>query len=571
MSPSEPDASTPAASTSEASTSEASKPLDFVREKIRADLESGRYASVLTRFPPEPNGYLHIGHAKSICLNFGVAEQFGGRCNLRFDDTNPSTEDPEYVESIQRDVRWLGFDFGEGPLFASDYFERMYELAEDLVRRGKAYVDSSDGEQIRERRGTVTEAGVNSPYRDRPASESLDLLRRMRAGEFEDGSHVLRAKIDMAANNMLMRDPLLFRIRHQHHYRQGDAWCLYPMYDYAHCLEDAFEGITHSLCTLEFENNREVYDWVLDHAGFEAPRPEQTEFARLKLGYTMLSKRRLLKLVEDGHVDGWDDPRMPTLSGLRRRGYTPEAIRAFCERIGVTRTYNVIDVALLEHAQRDDLNHRAPRVMAVLDPLPVVIENYPEGQVEEMEASYWPHDVPKEGSRAVPFSRRLLIERSDFEEDPPAGFRRLAPGREVRLRYGYVVRCERAIKNDAGEVVELRCTYDPDSRGGQPRDGRKIAGTIHWLEADRSISAEVRLYDRLFTSENPDGEERFEDHLNPHSLVTRPGARVEPSLAELAPGSHVQFERHGYFFTDPQESAADSLVFNRTVTLRDTW
>ncbi|MCG8458828.1 MAG: glutamine--tRNA ligase/YqeY domain fusion protein [Holophagales bacterium] len=550
---------------------------DFVREKIRDDLAAGRYGGVVTRFPPEPNGYLHIGHAKSICLNFGVAEEFGGRCHLRFDDTNPTTESSEYVVAIQRDVRWLGFDWGEHLCFASDYFEKMADLAEDLIRAGKAYVDSSTGEEIREGRGSLTEPGTESPYRGRPVAENLELFRRMRAGELEEGSHVLRAKIDMASPNMLMRDPLLYRIRHAHHHRQGDRWPIYPMYDYAHCLEDAIEGVTHSLCTLEFENNRELYDWVLDHVGYAPPRPEQTEFARLNLGYTLMSKRKLLLLVEEGHVAGWDDPRMPTLSGLRRRGYTPEAIRAFCDRVGVARTHNVIDVALLEYSIRDDLNTRAPRVMAVLDPLRVVIENYPEDRSEELEADYWPHDIPKEGSRKVPFGREILIEREDFAEDPPPGFHRLAPGREVRLRYAYFLRCERVIHDDDGRVVELRCTYDPATRGGQAPAGRRPAGrrpagTIHWVSAERSLPAEVRLYDRLFATENPAAAgDEFRRHLNPRSLVVRDRARVEPSLAQLAAGSHVQFERLGYFFTDPEESSPRALVFNRTVTLRDTW
>ncbi|MEO1368374.1 MAG: glutamine--tRNA ligase/YqeY domain fusion protein, partial [Acidobacteriota bacterium] len=517
--------------------------LDFVREKVVADLEAGRYPKVVTRFPPEPNGYLHIGHAKAICLSYGVAEDFDGRYHLRFDDTNPSTEDPEYVDAIQRDIKWLGFDWGEHLYFASDYFGRMYEIAEQLVRDGKAYVDSSSEAEIRERRGTITEPGTDSPDRGRSVEENLDLLGRMKAGEFKDGEHVLRAKIDMASNNMLMRDPLLLRIRHIDHYRQGDKWRVYPMYDFAHCLEDAFEGITHSLCSMEFENNRAIYDWVLDAAGFEHPRPEQTEFARLNLGYTVMSKRKLLRLVREGHVAGWDDPRMPTLSAMRRRGYTPQAIRSFCDLVGVAKSFNIIDVALLEHAVRDDLNHKARRVMAVLDPLPVVVDNFPDGEVEELDASHWPHDVPKEGSRAVPFSRNLVIDRSDFAEDPPPGFFRLSPGAEVRLRYGYVIRCAEVEKDDAGRIVKLHCTYDPETRGGQTPDGRKVQGTIHWLSEPHALDAEIRLYDRLFTSERPDAEENFLDHLNPSSLVVHSRALVEPSLAGAAAGEPVQFER----------------------------
>ncbi len=543
---------------------------DFIRDIVTEDLRSGAHPRVVTRFPPEPNGYLHIGHAKAICLNFGVAEQFGGRCNLRFDDTNPETEDMEYVESIQRDIRWLGFDWQDRLYFASDYFERFHEVAVHLIRTGKAYVDSSSEAEIRERRGTISEPGRNSPYRERSVEENLDLFERMRAGEFDDGAHVLRAKIDMAANNMLMRDPLLFRIRKAHHYRRGEQWCIFPMYDYAHCLEDAIEGITHSLCTLEFENNRELYDWVIDNAPVPS-RPHQYEFARLNLSYTVMSKRKLLQLVNEGRVAGWDDPRMPTLSGLRRRGVTAEAVRAFCDRIGVAKTHNVIDLAQLEFAIRDDLNPRVRRVLAVLEPLKVVIENYPEGEVEQLEAPYYPHDVPKEGSRRLPFSRVLYVERGDFQEEPPAGWFRLAPGAEVRLRYAYLVRCVGVVKNDAGEVVELRCTYDPQSRGGQAADGRKVQGTLHWVCAEHSLPAQVRLYDRLFLHENPGtGGEDFRDHLNPESLTVLRGSRVEPSLAVARPGESFQFERQGYFTVDP-DSTAEALVFNRTVTLRDTW
>ena len=544
---------------------------DFIRDMIREDLAAGKHQQVVTRFPPEPNGYLHIGHSKAICLNFGIAQEMDGRCHLRFDDTNPETEDPEFVASIQRDVQWLGFDWGENLYFASDYFERMAELAEKLIRKGKAYVDRSTLEEIRERRGTVTEPGVPGPGRDRSVKENLELFRQMRDGELDDGAAVLRAKIDLSADNMQMRDPVLYRIRKAHHYRQGDKWCIYPMYDYAHCLEDAFEGVTHSLCTLEFENNRELYDWVIRETEIEPPVPRQTEFARLNLGYTVMSKRKLLRLVNDGHVDGWNDPRMPTLAGMRRRGYTPEAIRNFCTRVGVARNENLIDIGLLEFSVRDDLNHRAPRVMAVLDPLKVVIENYPEGETEWLEASYWPHDVPKEGSRKIPFSRELWIERGDFMEEPVKGFHRLAPGREVRLRYGYFVKCERVIKDDDGNVVELRCTYDPETRGGNAPDGRKVKGTIHWLSADEAVRVEARVYDRLFRAERPEAEGDFLDNLNPDSLSINGHAYVEPSLADAEPGSHFQFERLGYFFVDPELSKPGALVFNRTVTLRDTW
>lgn len=543
---------------------------DFVRDLVRSDLETGKHTSVVTRFPPEPNGYLHIGHAKSICLNFGVAEEFGGRCHLRFDDTNPATESDEYVQSIQRDVRWLGFDWGEHLYHASDYFPKMYEYAEHLIREGKAYVDSLNTEEIREYRGTVGEPGKESPYRNRSVEENLDLFRRMRAGEFEDGTHVLRAKIDMAANNMLMRDPLLFRIRKMHHYRTGDGWPIYPMYDYAHCLEDALEQVTHSLCTLEFENNRELYDWVIENTPVPS-RPRQYEFARLNLNYTVMSKRKLLQLVQEGHVTGWDDPRMLTLSGLRRRGYTPSSIRAFCERVGVAKTHNVIDMALLEFSIRDDLNLKVQRVLGVLRPLKVVIENYPEDQVEELEAPYYPRDVPKEGSRHLPFSREIYIEQDDFMEEPTKGYFRLAPGREVRLRYAYIIRCVDVVKNGAGDVVEVRCTYDPETRGGNTSDGRRVKGTVHWVSAAHAVTAEVRLYDRLFTAENPGtGDTDFLDQLNPHSLQVLSGCRLEPGLASAKPGDAFQFERQGYFTVD-QDSTPDALVFNRTVTLRDTW
>jgi len=555
----------------------ATKPagLDFVRTIVAADNAKGTYdGRVGTRFPPEPNGFLHVGHATSICLNFGVAAENSGTCNLRFDDTNPTTEDMTYAESIETDVRWLGFEWNN-ERYASDYFEQLYEWAEQLVKDGKAYVDSLSEDEIREYRGTVTEAGRESPHRDRSAEENLELLRGMRAGEFEDGTHVLRAKIDMAHPNMKMRDPVLYRIRHAHHYRTGDDWCIYPMYDYAHPLSDAIEEITHSLCTLEFENNRAIYDWLIDNVDTGA-RPRQYEFARLNLDYTVMSKRRLLGMVEEGHVDGWDDPRMPTLTGMRRRGITPESIRLFCKLIGIAKSDSRVDIGKLEYAIREDLNQKAPRVMCVLRPLRVVITNYPEGESEELEAPYWPHDVPKEGSRTVPFSRELYIERTDFMEDPPKGFFRLAPGREVRLRYGYFIKCEEVIKDNTGEVVELRCTYDLETRGGSAPDGRKVKGTIHWVSAEQSVPVEVRLYDRLFRVANPDeaatteGKD-FTDFLNPDSRITIADARLEPAVAGAEPATHFQFERQGYFFTDPVESKDGSLVFNRVVMLRDTW
>jgi glutaminyl-tRNA synthetase len=546
---------------------------DFLREKVAADVASGRFGRpVHTRFPPEPNGYLHIGHAKSICLNFGVAREFGGRCNLRFDDTNPTTEDLRYVEVIREDVRWLGFAWDE-ERFASDYFERLYEIAEALVRAGKAYVDSASEEAIREGRGTVTVPGTPSPDRDRSVEENLDLLRRMRAGEFPDGAHVLRARIDLAHPNMLMRDPLLLRIRHAAHYRRGTDWCLYPLYDFAHGLSDAFEGITHSFCTLEFKDNRELYDWLVREAGFDRP-PEQTEFARLELDYTVLSKRKLLRLVSEGHVTGWDDPRMPTIAGLRRRGITPEAIRAFADTIGVARSDARIELATFEHAVRDDLNLRVPRVMAVARPLKLVITNYPEELVETLDAPLYPHDVPLTGSRPVPFSRELWIERDDFMEDPPKKFFRLAPGREVRLRYGYLVTCTGVVKDASGELVEVHCTYDSATRGGDAPDGRRVQGTIHWVSARHALDCELRLYDRLFAVADPDALPEGQDFtaaLNPESLVTVGGAKVEPSVAEDLPGSRYQFERTGYFISDPVDSRPGALVFNRTVALRDSW
>ncbi len=545
---------------------------DFLREKVAVAVASGRFGRPIhTRFPPEPNGYLHIGHAKSICLNFGIAAEFAGSCNLRFDDTNPTTEDVRYVDAIRDDVRWLGFEWDE-ERFASDYFERLYDIAEGLIRAGKAYVDSQSEEAIREGRGTVTAPGAPSPYRDRPVEENLDLLRRMRAGEFPDGAHVLRARIDMAHPNMLMRDPLLLRIRHAAHYRRGSDWCIYPLYDFAHGLSDAFEGITHSFCTLEFKDNRELYDWLVREAGFERP-PEQTEFARLELDYTVLSKRKLLKLVNDGHVTGWDDPRMPTLAGLRRRGVTPEAIRAFADKIGVARSDARIELATFEYAVRDDLNMRVPRVMAVTRPLKLVLTNYPAGQVETFDAPLYPHDVPKTGSRPVPFGRELWIERDDFMESAPKKFFRLTPGREVRLRYGYLVTCTGVVKDASGEVVEVHATYDPATRGGDAPDGRRVQGTIHWVSARHALGCELRLYDRLFAVPDPDALPEGRDFisaLNPQSLVTLRGV-VEPSVAAEPPGMRYQFERVGYFVSDPVDSREGAPVFNRTVGLRDSW
>ena len=545
---------------------------DFIRDIVAADVASGRFGRpVKTRFPPEPNGFLHIGHAKSICLNFGIANEFGGKCNLRFDDTNPFTEDIRYVEAIKEDVQWLGFHW-DGEFYASDYFERLYEFAELLVKAGKAYVDSESEEQIREGRGTVTSPGRASAYRDRTVDENLDLLRRMRAGEFPDGAHVLRAKIDLGHPNMIMRDPLLLRIRHAPHYRRGTDWCIYPLYDFAHGLSDAIEGITHSLCTLEFKDNNDIYRWLLSEVGFERP-PEQTEFARLEIDYTVLSKRKLLRLVTEGHVAGWDDPRMPTLAGLRRRGVTPEAIRAFADTIGVARKDARVELPTFEHAVRDDLNMRVPRVLCVVKPLRVVLTNYPEGEVEWLDASYYPHDVPRTGSRKVPFSRELYLDRDDFMEDPPKKFFRLAPGREVRLRYGYFITCDEVVKDAAGEIVELRCTYDPATRGGDAPDGRKVQGTIHWVSASHALDCELRLYDRLFSIPDPDAVEEGKDFisaLNPESLVVVTGAKIEPSVADEPAGSRYQFERTGYFISDP-DSKPGALVFNRTVGLRDSW
>jgi glutaminyl-tRNA synthetase len=548
-------------------------PSNFIRTIIAQDLKDNKNEGrVATRFPPEPNGYLHIGHAKSICLNFGVAaENKGGTCNLRFDDTNPSKEEVEYVESIKEDVRWLGFHWGDRLFYASDYFEPLYQHAVQLIKAGKAYVCSLSPDEIRESRGTLTEPGRNSPYRDRSVEENLDLFQRMRAGEFRDGDHVLRAKIDMASPNLIMRDPTLYRIRKVPHHRTGKDWCIYPMYDFAHCLSDSIEGITHSLCTLEFENNRQLYDWILDELDVDC-HPRQIEFARLNLSYTVLSKRKLVELVQGEHMSGWDDPRMPTISGLRRRGYTPESIRNFCERIGVARRDSTVDIALLEFNIREDLNKQAPRVMGVLRPLRVVIDNYPEGQVEELDAQNNPGD-PTMGTRKVPFSRVLYIEQDDFMEDPVKKFFRLAPGREVRLRYAYYIKCVKAVKDEkTGRVVELHCTYDPKTRSGSSPDGRKVKATLHWVSAAHAIEAEARLYDHLFLKENPDDDKDvdFKTHLNPNSLEIL-SFFVEPSLAAATPGSRCQFERLGYFCVDPVESSGKSLVFNRTVTLRDTW
>jgi len=547
--------------------------LDFIREIVAEDRRAGRHGGrVHTRFPPEPNGYLHIGHAKSICLNFGVADDFDGLCNLRFDDTNPTKEDIEYVESIQEDVRWLGFDWEDRLFYASDYFEQLYTYAEQLIQDGKAYVDSLTADEIREYRGTLTEPGTNSPYRDRSAEESLDLFRRMRSGEFPDGAYVLRARIDMASPNINMRDPTLYRIRHAAHHRTGDRWVIYPTYDYAHPISDAMEGITHSLCTLEFEDHRPLYDWVVDNIRHDAAfhsRPQQIEFARLNLNYTVMSKRKLLALVEQKLVAGWDDPRMPTIAGLRRRGCTPEAIRDFCARIGVAKKENVIDVALLEHTVREDLNRRARRALAVLRPLRVVIENYPDDRVEEVEAINNPED-PSAGTRRIPFSRVLYIEHDDFMEHPPKKFFRLSPGNEVRLRYAYILKCERVEKDGSGNILELRCTVDLDSLSGAT-SARRVKGTIHWVSAAHACNAEVRLYDRLFKSADPgqDGRDPLDD-LNPDSLETVTACKVEPSLATAAAGTRLQFERLGYFSVDP-DSRSGAPVFNRTVTLKDTW
>ena len=547
--------------------------IDFIREIVAADLASGKHASTVTRFPPEPNGYLHIGHAKSICLNFGISiENEGGVCHLRFDDTNPAKEDVEYVDSIKEDVQWLGFDWGENIYFASDYFEKLYGFAVELIQSGKAFVCELTLDEIAGHRGTPTKPGTNSPYRDRSPGENLELFQRMRDGEFADGTRVLRAKIDMASPNLHMRDPVLYRIRKTLHHRTGNKWCLYPMYDFTHCLSDSIEGITHSLCTLEFEVHRPLYDWVLDNVAIDSC-PRQIEFARLSLTYTVLSKRKLLTLVEEGHVNGWDDPRMPTVSGLRRRGYTPASIRSFCKTIGITKFNSLTDVALLEHSIRQDLNDTTPRRMAVLRPLKVVITNFDEDKVEELEAANHPKD-PEVGTRSVPFTREIYVERDDFMEEPPRKFFRLGPGREVRLRFAYFITCNEVIKNAAGEVTELHCTYDPKTHGGCAPDGRKVKGTIHWVSASHAFEAQVRLYDRLFTVEDPNKEEdgkTYLDHLNADALEVIADAKLEPGLAKAEPGERFQFERLGYFCADAGDSQAGKPVFNRTVTLRDAW
>lgn len=547
-------------------------PPNFIKDIIDEDLKMGKFGDrVHTRFPPEPNGFLHIGHAKSICLNFGLAQDYSGLCNLRMDDTNPSTEDEAYVRAIKEDVKWLGFDWGDRFYYASDYFDKLYEYAIDLIKKGKAYVDSLSQDEIRQYRGTLTEPGKESPYRNRSIEENLNLFERMRNGEFPDGSHVLRAKIDMAHPNLNMRDPVMYRIRHVRHYRTGDKWCIYPTYDFAHCISDSLEGITHSICTLEFEDHRPLYDWFLDELAIY--HPKQIEFARLNLTYTVLSKRYLSILVKEGYVSGWDDPRMPTIRGLRRRGYTPESIKDFCERIGVAKRNSVVDVALLEHCIREDLNKRAPRAMAVLKPLKLIIVNYPEGQVEELDAVNNPED-PSMGTRKIPFSKELYIERDDFRENPPKDYYRLAPGREVRLRYGYYVTCVDYIKDGSGNVVEVHCTYDPQTKGGWSPDGRKVKGTIHWVSARHARPVEVRLYDHLFTREdmtNLEEGEDFRQYINPKSLEVLYPCYVEPSLANAPPESRYQFERLGYFSVDPVDSTGERLVFNRIVTLKDTW
>ena len=545
---------------------------DFIREIVAEDLKSNKFGGrVVTRFPPEPNGYLHIGHAKAICLSFGIAAESGGVCHLRYDDTNPAREATEYVLSQQEDIRWLGWDWGEHLYFTSDYFQKLYQYAVQLIEAGKAFVDDLSQEETREYRGTLKAPGRESPHRDRSVEENLDLFSRMREGEFDEGTRVLRAKIDMASGNLNMRDPVLYRILKTPHHRTGDEWSIYPMYDFAHGQSDSIEGVTHSLCSMEYEDHRPLYDWLLDE--LDIYHPQQIEFARLNLSHTVLSKRKLIELVEQGHVTGWDDPRMPTISGMRRRGYTPEAIRSFIDQVGVAKRQNTVEMGLLEHCVRQDLNKRAPRVMGVIRPLKVVIENFPEGKVDQLEAVNNPED-PAMGSREVPFSREIYIEREDFMEDPPKKFLRLAPGREVRLRYGYLVTCVEAVKNETGDVVELRCTYDSETRGGQAADGRKVRGTLHWVSAPHSIEAEVRLYDHLFSVERPDDPEDGAEpmsYLNPKSAETLTSCRVEPSLADAEPGSRYQFERLGYFCVDSVDSAPGRLVFNRTVSLRDSW
>ena len=560
------------AETEKNTTSDSTPATDFIRQEVQEDLRTNRFGGrVHTRFPPEPNGYLHLGNTTAFCLDFGIAEDFGGLCNLRFDDTNPTKESIEYVESQKEDIRWLGFDWEDREFYASDYFEQLYEYAVKLIKKGKAYVCDLSSDEIREYRGTLTEPGVDSPYRNRPVEENLNLFERMRAGEFSDGARTLRAKIDMASPNLNLRDPVMYRILHATHYRQGDKWCIYPTYDFAHGQSDSIEGITHSLCSQEFEAHRPLYDWYLDE--LEIYHPRQIEFARRNFSYTVVSKRWLIQLVEGGHVNGWDDPRLPTLSGMRRRGYTPEAIRDFCNRIGMSKSDNLIDISLLEYCLRQDLNIRAPRVMAVLRPLKVIIDNYPEGEVEELDAENNPEDKSM-GSRKIPFSREIYIEREDFMEDPPRKYFRLAPGREVRLRHAYYITCVDVVKDEqTGEVTELHCTYDPETRGGWSEDGRKVRGTLHWVSAPHALEAEGRLFDHLFTKPNPNDVEAgsdFREHLNPNSLEVLPSCRVESSLAGAAPGTQYQFLRTGYFCVDP-DSSDEKLVFNRAVTLRDTW
>jgi glutaminyl-tRNA synthetase len=547
------------------------KPLDFIRQIVDQDQKSGKHPTPVTRFPPEPNGFLHIGHAKSICLNFGISNEFGGRCHLRFDDTNPSKEEIEYVESIKQDVKWLGFDWQDNLFFASDYFDKLYEFAEQLIKRGKAYVCDLSAEEIRRYRGTLTEPGTDSPYRNRSEEENLELFRKMKDGVFADGSRVLRAKIDMSSTAIVMRDPVLYRILKTSHHRTGDKWCIYPMYDFTHCLSDMLEQISHSLCTLEFQDNRLLYDWVLD--SLETPcHPRQIEFARLNLTYTVMSKRKLLQLVEENHVESWDDPRMLTISGLRRRGYTPSSIRNFCSLIGIGKKQSWIDMGVLENAVRDDLNETAPRVMGVIEPLKVVIDNYPEDQTEEISAQNHPQK-PELGSRSLPFSRELYIEKNDFMEDPPRKFFRLGPGREVRLRYGYYITCVSYEKDADGKVTLLHCTYDPETRGGSSPDGRKVKGTIHWVSAKHAVDGDIHLYDRLFNVEHPDADKEvdFKSHLNPHSRDIVTGCKLEPSLGSIEAGVQVQFERQGYFCLDSILSGPGKPVFNRVVTLRDSW
>jgi glutaminyl-tRNA synthetase len=554
-----------------ADTPETTTSTDFIRQAVADDLDSGRFEAVRTRFPPEPNGYLHIGHAKALCIDFGIARDFGGQCNLRFDDTNPVKEDIEYVDSIQEDIHWLGFDWDDRLFYASDYFEQIYEWAELLIQKGLAYVDDLSADEIREYRGTLTEPGVNSPYRDRSIDENLELFRRMRAGEFPDGARVLRAKIDMASGNMNLRDPVMYRILHAEHHRTGDKWCIYPMYDFAHGQSDSIEGVTHSLCSLEYEDHRPLYEWFLEALGIFAPR--QIEFARLNLSYTVMSKRKLIRLVKEEVVNGWNDPRMPTLSGMRRRGYPPEAVVEFIERVGVSKNYSMVDIALLEAIVRDQLNKSTPRAMGVLKPLKLVIDNYPDDLVEEMEAVNNPED-PSAGTRLVPFSKVLYIEQDDFREVPPPKYYRLTPGREVRLRYAYFVTATSVVKNDQGEVVEVHATYDPATRGGDAPDGRKVKSTIHWVSAAHAVNTEVRLYDRLFSRINPDDTEEgedFMDYLNPDSLEVLSDVKIEPGLAKATPGSRWQFERIGYFVVDAFDSAPGAPVFNRTVSLKDTW